>query len=152
MNRRYNRWLCASPIEVLSVMHKKFLPPVVMSNEGCIMPLNFFPQGLRHNAATYAETLDTVVKPWVKEVAWQGDCQCTNKFLVPLTHWVKLWNGWLKIFIIMLLQTFGSPDLNTMGYYIWGIVERANHMHSHNIKDSLKGTMANRNKECLQSL
>ena len=53
-------------------MHTKFPATVivlgVVSNEGYIMPPNFFCQGLRVNCTTYIEVLEAVVKPWIDSV------------------------------------------------------------------------------------
>ena len=53
-------------------MHTKFPATVmvlgVVSNEGHVMPLHFFPQGLKVNLAAYIDVLSTVVKPWIDEV------------------------------------------------------------------------------------
>ena len=72
VNPRNDRWLCVDPTEVPTVMCTKF-PATVMvfgvSSEGHIMPPHFFPQGLRVNADTYVETLQTIVKPWIDSVA-----------------------------------------------------------------------------------
>ena len=58
--------------DVPRVMHRNFPATVmvlgVVSNEGHVMPPHFFPQGLRVNSAIYIEVLETVVKPWIKNL------------------------------------------------------------------------------------
>ena len=67
INRRKDRWLYGNPSDVLYVVHTKFPATVivleVVSNEGDVMPLHFFRQEPRVNAATYIEVLNAVVKP-----------------------------------------------------------------------------------------
>ena len=50
-------------------MHTKFLATVIVlglvSNEGNVMPPQFFRQEFRVNAATNIELLEVVVKPWI---------------------------------------------------------------------------------------
>ena len=54
-------------------MHTKFPPTVmvfgVISSEGDVMPPYFFEEGHRVNADAYTHVLETVVKPWMDQVA-----------------------------------------------------------------------------------
>ncbi|UYV73697.1 ARMC8, partial [Cordylochernes scorpioides] len=73
VNPRNDRWICKDPSEIPVVMHTKFPASVmvlgVISNEGDVMPPHFFEKGLRMNADTYINVLETVVKPWMDMVA-----------------------------------------------------------------------------------
>lgn len=41
----------------------------------------------------------------------------------------------------MSLQTFGSPDLNPLDYYVWGVVERDPNRRPHNTVEALKAAI-----------
>ncbi|UYV73832.1 hypothetical protein LAZ67_11001054 [Cordylochernes scorpioides] len=73
VNPRNDRWICKDPSEIPVVMHTKFPASVmvlgVISSEGDVMPPHFFEKGLRMNADTYINVLETVVKPWMDMVA-----------------------------------------------------------------------------------
>ncbi|UYV65511.1 hypothetical protein LAZ67_3004553, partial [Cordylochernes scorpioides] len=73
VNPRNDRWICKDPSEITVVMHTKFPASVmvlgVISSEGDVMPPHFFEKGLRMNADTYINVLETVVKPWMDMVA-----------------------------------------------------------------------------------
>ena len=60
INQRNDRWLSGDHADALHVMHTKFPATImvlgVVSNEGHVMPPNFFRQGLRVN--TYIETVE----------------------------------------------------------------------------------------------
>ncbi|UYV62831.1 hypothetical protein LAZ67_2002070 [Cordylochernes scorpioides] len=53
------------------MMHTKFFAsgPGVISSEGDVRALSFFEEGLRMNADTYINVLESIVKPWVEIVA-----------------------------------------------------------------------------------
>ena len=40
----------------------------VVSNDGHVMPLHFFPQVLKINAAAYINVFKTVVKSWIEGI------------------------------------------------------------------------------------
>ncbi|UYV73848.1 hypothetical protein LAZ67_11001126 [Cordylochernes scorpioides] len=73
VNPRNDRWICKDPSEIPVVMHTKFPASVmvlgVISSEGDVIPPHFFEKGLRMNADTYINVLETVVKPWMDMVA-----------------------------------------------------------------------------------
>ncbi|UYV71114.1 hypothetical protein LAZ67_8001791, partial [Cordylochernes scorpioides] len=73
VNPRNDRWICKDRSEIPVVMHTKFPASVmvlgVISSEGDVMPPHFFEKGLRMNADTYINVLETVVKPWMDMVA-----------------------------------------------------------------------------------
>ncbi|UYV65445.1 KDM2A [Cordylochernes scorpioides] len=73
VNPRNDRWICKDPSEIPVVMHTKFPASVmvlgVISSEGDVMPPHFFEKGLRMNADTYINVLETVVNPWMDMVA-----------------------------------------------------------------------------------
>ncbi|UYV73977.1 hypothetical protein LAZ67_11001680 [Cordylochernes scorpioides] len=64
VNPRNDRWICKDPSEIPVVMHTKFPASVmvlgVISSEGDVMPPHFFEKGLRMNADTYINVLETV--------------------------------------------------------------------------------------------
>ncbi|UYV68006.1 IKK1 [Cordylochernes scorpioides] len=78
VNPRNDRWICKDPSEIPVVMHTKFPASVmvlgVISSEGDVMPPHFFEKGLRMNADTYINVLETVVKPWMDMVAAGRKC------------------------------------------------------------------------------
>ena len=53
--------------------HTKFPSPViipgVVSSEGHVVPQHFLQESLRVNATGYIRVLETVVKPWIDQVA-----------------------------------------------------------------------------------
>ncbi|UYV73528.1 hypothetical protein LAZ67_10003973 [Cordylochernes scorpioides] len=78
VNPRNDRWICKDPSEIPVVMHTKFPASVlvlgIISSEGDVMPPHFFEKGLRMNADTYINVLETVVKPWMDMVAAGRKC------------------------------------------------------------------------------
>ncbi|KAL1110394.1 hypothetical protein AAG570_007925 [Ranatra chinensis] len=97
-----------------------------VSSEGDVMPPHFFQEGLRLTSDGYVELLNTVVKPWIRRVAdgrlyvWQQDsapCHTSGKSQKWLSENVYDFtssNVWPP----------NSPDLNPMGYFVWGAVEK----------------------------
>ncbi|UYV78418.1 hypothetical protein LAZ67_16001289, partial [Cordylochernes scorpioides] len=83
VNPRNDRWICKDPSEIPVVMHTKFPASVmvlgVISSEGDVMPPHFFEKGLRMNADTYINVLETVVKPWMDMVAAGRNCFSAKK-------------------------------------------------------------------------
>ncbi|UYV72851.1 hypothetical protein LAZ67_10000990 [Cordylochernes scorpioides] len=118
VNPRNDRWICKDPSEIPVVMHTKFPASVmvlgVISSEGDVMPPHFFEKGLRMNADTYINVLETVVKPWMDMVA------------AGRNHWgPDIWPP-------------NSPDCNPLDYYVWGVVERDVNKAPHTTIQSVK--------------
>ena len=72
-NRQNNRFITDDLEEVPIVMSTKFPTSVmvlsVVPSDGDVMPLYFFPKGLRMAANDYIKVLETMVKPWMVGVA-----------------------------------------------------------------------------------
>ena len=56
-------------------------------------------------------------------------------------HPIQPKNGWPKIFMIMSVPTCGSPDINQMEYYVWGVVERDSNRQPHNTVGALRAAV-----------
>ncbi|UYV65781.1 K02A2.6-like [Cordylochernes scorpioides] len=78
------RWICKDPSEVPVAMRTKFLASVmvlgVIRSEGDAMSSHFFEKGLRMNADTYINVLETVMKPWMDIVA-AGNCSPVDDYV-----------------------------------------------------------------------
>ncbi|UYV82608.1 hypothetical protein LAZ67_22000121 [Cordylochernes scorpioides] len=99
VNPRNDRWICKDPSEIPVVMHTKFPASVmvlgVISSEGDVMPPHFFEKGLRKNADTYINVLETVVKPWMDMVA-AGRKYVFQQDSAP-AHKAKKTQSWLTL-------------------------------------------------------
>lgn len=96
VNGSNSRWLCANysdahswrsfafracSIRSSSTWTKQKCPAIVIflgvvSNEGHVMPLYFYPQGLRVNVVAYIEVLKTIVKSCIDSIrnVWKVIC------------------------------------------------------------------------------
>ncbi|UYV75111.1 hypothetical protein LAZ67_12002507 [Cordylochernes scorpioides] len=123
VNPRNDRWICKDPSEIPVVMHTKFSASVmvlgVISSEGDVMPPHFFEKGLRMNADTYINVLETVVKPWMDMVA-AGRKYVFQQDSAP-AHKAKRHN-----------------HCNPLDYYVWGVVERDVNKAPHTTIQSVK--------------
>ena len=82
-NRQNHRWIAMCLKDVPRVMKTKFPNTVmvfsVISSDGDMMLLHIFETGLRVNTEIYLQVMETVVLPWIKQVArdrpwvWQQD-------------------------------------------------------------------------------
>ncbi|UYV80156.1 hypothetical protein LAZ67_18001842, partial [Cordylochernes scorpioides] len=130
VNPRNDRWICKDPSEIPVVMHTKFPASVmvlgVISSEGDVMPPHFFEKGLRMNADTYINVLETVVKPWMDMVA-AGRKYVFQQDSAP-AHKAKKTQSWLTLNVPSHwgpdIWPPNSPDCNPLDYYVWGVVER----------------------------
>ncbi|XP_061516646.1 uncharacterized protein LOC133393851 [Anopheles gambiae] len=108
-------------------------------SEGDVMPPHFFEQGLRLNADGYISMLDTVVKPWITRVA-NGRPYVFQRDSAPC-HTGSKTIKWLvanfKDFTTPNVWPPSSPELNTMDYFVWGVVERDTNRTSSNTKAEL---------------
>ncbi|UYV63308.1 hypothetical protein LAZ67_2003707 [Cordylochernes scorpioides] len=144
VNPRNDRWICKDPSEIPVVMHTKFPASVmvlgVISSEGDVMPPHFFEKGLRVNADTYINVLETVVKPWMDMVA-AGRKYVFQQDSAP-AHKAKKTQSWL---ILNVPSHWGpdiwppnSPDCNPLDYYVCGVVERDVNKAPHTTIQSVK--------------
>ncbi|UYV68766.1 hypothetical protein LAZ67_6000748 [Cordylochernes scorpioides] len=130
VNPRNDRWICKDSSEIPVVMHTKFPASVmvlgVISSEGDVMPPHFFEKGLRMNADTYINVLETVVKPWMDMVA-AGRKYVFQQDSAP-AHKAKKTQSWLTLNVPSHwgpdIWPPNSPDCNPLDYYVWGVVER----------------------------
>ncbi|QQP50935.1 Transposable element tcb2 transposase [Caligus rogercresseyi] len=60
INRQNDRWIGSDPDEV---------PIIGRTNEGHIMPPHFFAKGQNVNKEVYLDVMQTVVKPWMTQIA-----------------------------------------------------------------------------------
>ncbi|UYV69528.1 K02A2.6-like [Cordylochernes scorpioides] len=110
VNPRNDRWICKDPSEIPVVMHTKFPASVmvlgVISSEGDVMPPHFFEKGLRMNADTYINVLETVVKPWMDMVAAgrKLHCKCDEAFMTCLRQLNTLTSNTLGDFYFNLVR------------------------------------------------
>ncbi|UYV65933.1 hypothetical protein LAZ67_3005915 [Cordylochernes scorpioides] len=144
VNPRNDRWICKDPLEIPVVMHTKFPASVmvlgVISSEGDVMPPHFFEKGLRMNADTYINVLETVVKPWMDMVA-AGRKYVFQQDSAP-AHKAKKTQSWLTLNVPSHwgpdIWPPNSPDCNPLDYYVWGVVERDVNKAPHTTIQSVK--------------
>lgn len=144
VNTQNDRWLCDEPSKVPTINQTKFPSSVmvlgVVSHEGHIMPPHFFPQGLRVCAKDYIDVLETVVLPWIKQIA-QGRPFIFQQDSAP-SHTAGITQEWMSNnfhdFVGPNVWPPNSPDLNPLDYYVWGVVERDANKCPHNTKESLR--------------
>ncbi|UYV78053.1 hypothetical protein LAZ67_15003314 [Cordylochernes scorpioides] len=144
VNPRNDRWICKDPSEIPVVMHTKFPASVmvlgVISSEGDVMPPHFFEKGLRMNADTYINVLETVVKPWMDMVA-SGRKYVFQQDSAP-AHKAKKTQSWLTLNVPSHwgpdIWPPNSPDCNPLDYYVWGVVERDVNKAPHTTIQSVK--------------
>ncbi|UYV66605.1 hypothetical protein LAZ67_4002285 [Cordylochernes scorpioides] len=144
VNLRNDRWICKDPSEIPVVMHTKFPASVmvlgVISSEGDVMPPHFFEKGLRMNADTYINVLETVVKPWMDMVA-AGRKYVFQQDSAP-AHKAKKTQSWLTLNVPSHwgpdIWPPNSPDCNPLDYYVWGVVERDVNKAPHTTIQSVK--------------
>ncbi|UYV63328.1 hypothetical protein LAZ67_2003761, partial [Cordylochernes scorpioides] len=130
--------------EIPVVMHTKFPASVmvlgVISSEGDVMPPHFFEKGLRMNADTYINVLETVVKPWMDMVA-AGRKYVFQQDSAP-AHMAKKTQSWLTLNVPSHwgpdIWPPNSPDCNPLDYYVWGVVERDVNKAPHTTIQSVK--------------
>ena len=111
----------------------------VISSDRDMMPQHIFETGLRVDTEIYLQVMDTVVLPWIKQVAqdrpwvWQQDS-------VPC-HVSKRSLTWLEEhcydFVTKDKWPPSSLDLNPMDYFFWGILENQTNRCPHTAKASL---------------
>ncbi|KAF2346323.1 hypothetical protein FHG87_022921 [Trinorchestia longiramus] len=116
----------------------------VVSSEGHIMPPHFLLQVLRVNANAYVETLQTNAKPWVDSVAnrrayvFQQDSVPSHKAL-KTQDWMT---ENLHDHVTPNLWPPNSPDLNSLAYYVWGVIGKEVNKAPRNTKSSLMEAIA----------
>ncbi|UYV64166.1 hypothetical protein LAZ67_2006860, partial [Cordylochernes scorpioides] len=144
VNPRNDRLICKDPSEIPVVIHTKFPASVmvlgIISSEGDVMPPHFFEKGLRMNADTYINVLETVVKPWMDMVA-TGRKYVFQQDSAP-AHKAKKTQSWLTLNVPSHwgpdIWPPNSPDCNPLDYYVWGVVERDVNKAPHTTIQSVK--------------
>ena len=96
-NRQNHQWIAICPNDVPRVMKTKFPNTVmvfgVISSDGDMMPLHIFETGLRVDTEIYLQIMESVVLPWIKQVAWekpwvwQQDSVSCHISKAPLPGW-----------------------------------------------------------------
>ncbi|UYV75224.1 hypothetical protein LAZ67_12002973 [Cordylochernes scorpioides] len=156
VNPRNYRWICKDPSEIPVVMHTKFPASVmvlgVISSEGDVMPPHFFEKGLRMNADTYINVLETVVKPWMDMVA-AGRKYVFQQDSAP-AHKAKKTQSWLTLNVPSHwgpdIRPPNSPDCNPLDYYVWGVVERDVNKAPHTTIQSVKKAVHTREQRLFE--
>ena len=116
------------------------------------MPPHFFNKGQTVNKEVYLNVAQTVMKPWMDEVAsgrpyifQQDGAPARTSSLVQNWMSANMPMFWSKEF-----WPPNSPDYNPLDYYVWGVLERESNKTHHNSVDSLKASiieaMANMDK------
>ncbi|QQP55531.1 Transposable element tcb2 transposase, partial [Caligus rogercresseyi] len=147
INRQNDRWIASDPDEVPIIGITKFPAGVhvleVMSSEGYIMPPHFFAKGQNVNKEVYLDVMQTVVKPWMTQIA-TGRPYLYQQDGAP-AHTSNLVQNWcLENLDMLWSKEFwppSSPDLNPSDYYLWGVLERDTKKRAHNTVDSLKAAI-----------
>ncbi|UYV63004.1 hypothetical protein LAZ67_2002819 [Cordylochernes scorpioides] len=150
VNPRNDRWICKDPSEIPVVMHTKFPASVmvlgVISSEGDVMPPHFFEKGLRMNADTYINVLETVVKPWMDMVA-AGRKYVFQQDSAP-AHKAKKTQSWLTLNVPSHwgpdIWPPNSPDCNPLDYY--RDVNKAPHTTIQSVKKAVHTVMTQMDK------
>jgi hypothetical protein len=138
-----NRWLCFDPTEVPKVMSTKFPATVmvlgVVSNEGDVMPPHIFPKGLRVDTDEYLNVMETVVKPWMDQIA--GNRHYIFQQDGAPAHNSKKTQNWLKKNLPEMWEKEvwppSSPDCNPNDYFVWGVTELRVNKKPHNKTEDL---------------
>ena len=142
-NRQNHGWIAMYPNDVSRVMKTKFPNTVmvfgVISSDGDVMPPHIFETCLRVDNEIYLQVMETVVLPWIKQVApnrpwvWQQDCAPYHVSKRSLT--------WLEEhcydFVTKDKWPPGSPDLNPIYYFFRGVLENQTNRRPHTTKASL---------------
>ena len=140
-NRQNHRWIAMCPNDVPRVIKTKF-PNMVMvfgviSSD--MMPPHIFEMGLRFDTEIYPKVMETVMLPWIKQVArdrpwvWQQDiapCHVSKHSLAQLKEHCY-------DFITKDKWPPSSPDLNPMDYFFWGVLKNQTNRCPHTTKVSL---------------
>jgi hypothetical protein len=110
------RWLCLDISEVPIAMTTKFPATVmvtgVVSNEGDVMPLHFFTNGLKINADKYIKVLHNVVKPWMDSLA--AGCHYVFSRMTPL----PTTPSWPSTGVQPTCQSYGSRRFGNTAAWI----------------------------------
>lgn len=146
-NRRNDRWLAQDPEDVPIVMTTKHPASLhvllVVSSEGDVMPPHFFDKGQTITSQVYLEVLQTVVHPWITQVA-AGRPYVFQQDGAP-AHNSRIVQNWcdehLDMFWSKEFWPPSSPDLNPLDYYCWGVIERESNKRAHNSVDSLRAAI-----------
>ena len=115
-NRQNHRWIAMCPNDVPRVIKTKF-PNMVMvfgviSSD--MMLAHIFEMGLRVDTEIYLKVMETVMLPWIKQVARDRPRTVTKDKWPP-----------------------SSPDLNPMDYFFWGVLKNQTNRCPHTTKVSL---------------
>ena len=98
---------------------------IVLSN-GDIMPPYFFPKGLRVATNDYIKVLETVVKLWMIGVA--GERLYVFQQDSAPAHMARMTQAWLYQQLRHHwppdLWPPSSPDLNSLDYYVLGVLDQ----------------------------
>ncbi len=123
-NRRNDRWICKDPKDVPMVFRSKHPAAVmvlgVICSNGAVMPPHFFLPKQRVTKEVYLEVLQSVVKPWMDNVA-RGKRYTFQQDSAP-AHKSNLVQSWLRRSLpdFWDAQTWppSSPDLNPCDFYL----------------------------------
>ena len=143
-NRQNDRFITNNPDEVPIVISTKFSASVmvlgVVLSEGDVMPPHFFDEGLRIAAKDYIQVLETIVKPWMDQVAngreyvFQQDSAPAHKARITQAWcYQNLPHQWSPD-----LWPPSSPDCNPLDYFVWGVLERIVNSRAYNTKQELR--------------
>ena len=128
-NRQNHQWIAMCPNDVSKVMKTKCPNTVmvfgVISSNGDVMPLHLFEMGLTVNTEIYLQAMETVMLPWIKQVAWDRPWKWQQDS-APC-HVSKCSLAWLEEhcydFITKNKWPPSRPDLNSIDYFFWGVLE-----------------------------
>ncbi|QQP38684.1 Transposable element tcb1 transposase [Caligus rogercresseyi] len=99
--------------------------------------------GQNVNKEVYLDVMQTVVKPWMTQIA-AGRPYLYQQDGAP-AHTSNLVQNWclenLDMFWSKEFWPPSSPDPNPCDYYLWGVLERDTNKRAHNTVDSLKAVI-----------
>ena len=137
-NRQNHQRIAMCRNDVPRVMKTKFPNTVmvfgVINSDGDVMQLQIFKTALWVDTEIYLQVMETVVLPWIKQVAWDrpwlwqqdsAPCHVSKCSLICYN------------FVTKEKLPSSSLDLNPMDYFFWGVLKNQTNQHPHTTKASL---------------
>ena len=111
----------------------------VVSSKGHVMQLYIFQKSLKVNMVDYLKVLEMHILPWIRKVA-TGRPYAGQQDLAPC-HTSRKRQLWLSNnfvdFVPSDVWALNLPDLNPMGFFVCGLIERCTKKNPCKMKDEL---------------
>ena len=90
------------------------------------------------------EVLETVVKPWIEGVSqWRPDVFQKDSAPTQTPHVTQQWlSDNFHDQVVPNMWPFNSPDLNSLNYYVSGVINQETNLYPHARKVSLKAAIS----------